>query len=237
MPHKQSKRSQPVPAPARPNPSNKTNKSSPSTPKNAKGPHGSPDSLSSASAYSGSSNGTPPYTDAYRSSKKLTKVIRGTGNGHGTKAKTKTRKVDDGPEAELSEDEDDMDLNDPNYDDVDDAITIEPSTLSAQPNLDMEELISTAKARFGESRNISRGYEMITSPSSRLVIPLDDTTAATSNTANFGHLESMVASISGFSDDSEWENIQFEMDGLDEVTSLPINGAKVGYADIVKGSL
>ncbi|KAG8778468.1 hypothetical protein FRC16_003832, partial [Serendipita sp. 398] len=49
-----------------------------------------------------------------------------------------------------------------------------------------------------------------------------------------GRLESMVASITGLSDDSEWENIQFEMDGLDELVSVPLSEAKVGYAAALK---
>ncbi|KAG8840639.1 hypothetical protein FRC20_005513 [Serendipita sp. 405] len=75
---------------------------------------------------------------------------------------------------------------------------------------------------------------MITSPSARLVIPLDDASPITGKGPVIGCLESMVASISGLSDDSEWENIQFEMDGLDELVSVPLSAAKVGYAAALK---
>ncbi|KAG8750780.1 hypothetical protein FRC14_000225, partial [Serendipita sp. 396] len=81
MPHHQSKRSQPVPAPARPKSSTKTNGPSSRTQKHKNGPHGSPESLSSAFPGSGTSHGTPPHANAYHSSKKLTKVIRGTAGG------------------------------------------------------------------------------------------------------------------------------------------------------------
>ncbi|KAG8825641.1 hypothetical protein FRC19_010845 [Serendipita sp. 401] len=232
MPHHQSKRSQPVPAPARPKSSTKTSGPSSGTQKHKNGPHGSPESLSSASPESGTSHGTPPHADAYHSSKKLTKVIRGTAGGRNAKAKAKTRKMQEGPEAELSEEEEDVytDAEDSVLNVVGDIPKVQPCV---QPSFNMQEFISTAKVR-SDSHNISRGYEMITSPSARLVIPLDDASPITGKGPVIGRLESMVASISGLSDDSEWENIQFEMDGLDELVSVPLSEAKVGYAAALK---
>ncbi|KAG8769771.1 hypothetical protein FRC15_004377 [Serendipita sp. 397] len=64
MPHHQSKRSQPVPAPARPKSSTKTNGPSSWTQKHKNGPHGSPESLPSAFPGSGTSHRTPLHCDA-----------------------------------------------------------------------------------------------------------------------------------------------------------------------------
>ncbi|KAG8749895.1 hypothetical protein FRC14_000968 [Serendipita sp. 396] len=233
MPHHQSKRSPPVPAPTRPKSSTKTNGPSSGTQKHKNGPHGSPESLSSATPEPGTSHGTPPHADAYHYSKKLTKVIRGTTGGRNAKSKAKTRKMHEGPEAELSEEEEEdvyTDVEDSVLNVVGDTPEVQPCV---QPSFNMQEFVSTAKV-YSDSHNISRGYEMITSPSARLVIPLDDASPITGKRPIIGHLESIVASISSLSDDSEWENVQFEMDGLNELVSLPLSEAKVGYAAALK---
>ncbi|CAG7854328.1 SubName: Full=Uncharacterized protein {ECO:0000313/EMBL:CCA73012.1} [Serendipita indica DSM 11827] len=82
-----------------------------------------------------------------------------------------------------------------------------------------------------EPANISRGYEMITSPASKMIIPFDHNAVSTSTT--------------GHEDDEGWENVQFDMDMddvyenvLSESTTMSVHvhadKTKHAYADIVK---
>ncbi len=88
-----------------------------------------------------------------------------------------------------------------------------------------------------EPHNISRGYELLTSPASRLVIPFDSINSkgklqkATGQYAAFGS----APSSPGFSDDVEWEweDLCFEMDGVD-ITNAPSAAKKDAYAEVVK---
>jgi hypothetical protein len=111
----------------------------------------------------------------------------------------------------------------------------------------------TFPPRLPEHPNISRGYEMLTNPAARMVITFDREEAK-DNVKAPPHIrkDSLAASIA-FSDESEWENVQFEMDDVEhtnEPVIVPVSvavavaapvpvptitgGAKSAYADIVK---
>jgi hypothetical protein len=98
-----------------------------------------------------------------------------------------------------------------------------------------------------EPQNISRGYELLTSPASRLVIPFDaapsspKTPFAIRTGTIFGGAGYGVCSMPsspGFSDDLEWEweDLCFEMDGVDLTTrtAATVKGKKDAYAEVVK---
>ncbi|PVF96544.1 hypothetical protein CPB86DRAFT_786904 [Serendipita vermifera] len=225
------KRSQPVPAAPRPGAPTKSHNAN-------KTPKASPGSVTPPS-----SNGAP-YSDTSRSSKKLTKAVRGGGGGNNGKGSTKHKKreIGDGPEASLSEGEDDVDdagYESPNVRTADEeAGTVDSKRVIEgvigksvpKKEIDMGTLLAGAKHR-PESQNISRGYEMITSPAARPVIPFDR-----ADRARVARHDS-ISSSTGFTDDSEWENVYFEMDGVDgfpTTTSVKIIGPKHAYADVVK---
>ncbi|KIM26860.1 hypothetical protein M408DRAFT_330423 [Serendipita vermifera MAFF 305830] len=193
--------------------------------------------------------------------KKLIKTVRtgngghghgngGHGGGHGnsTKGTMKTRRAAvGGPEAELSGDDDDDDCDE-------EASTSEEEEENAnvvvgesppgerviqgvegksapKSEVSMHTLLDGAKLR-PQSQNISRGYELLTSPASRMVIPFDSINARGKlNKANTPSSEVRPASP-GFSDDVEWEweDLCFEMDGL----GLSNPAKKSAYADVVK---
>lgn len=191
--------------------------------------------------------------------KKLIKAVRtgngghghgngGHGGGHGnsTKGTMKTRRAAvGGPEAELSGDDDDDDCEE------------EASTSEEEENanvvvgesppgerviqgvegksapkseVSMHTLLDGAKLR-PQSQNISRGYELLTSPASRMVIPFDSINARGKLNKATASNDSRPASP-GFSDDVEWEweDLCFEMDGL----GLSNPAKKSAYADVVK---
>jgi hypothetical protein len=97
-----------------------------------------------------------------------------------------------------------------------------------------------------EPQNISRGYELLTSPASRLVIPFDAVPSsptkpfATRTGTIFGGAGYGVCSMPsspGFSDDLEWEweDLCFEMDGVDLTKgTATVKGKKDAYAEVVK---
>lgn len=68
-----------------------------------------------------------------------------------------------------------------------------------------------------EPHKLSRGYEMITSPASKMVL--------VEGGARLTRHDS-VASSTGFTDDSEWENVQFDMEDVPK--------KRDAYADVVK---
>lgn len=254
FPNPNAKRSQPVDVDApskakstRKGASKNTNTHLSTSPKSSKLSGTSPNTLSPGSAHSsGSSHGgtTPPtghgYHDLHKSSKKLSKAIRGAsggGGGHGGKQfKVKQRKIGDGPEAELSEEDDgsdpeveeDADTDKPVQYDVNGSI--ERSAGTSVKEIDMVSLLAGAKLR-PEPANISRGYEMITSPASKMIIPFDHNAVSTSTT--------------GHEDDEGWENVQFDMD-MDDVyesvlsesttMSVHVHADKTmhAYGDVVK---
>jgi hypothetical protein len=90
--------------------------------------------------------------------------------------------------------------------------------------------------RFVGSHNISRGYEIIPSPASRLIIPGDSRVLP----RRLARHDSIVSST-GFTDDSDWEKVPFEMDAVDafsDCESLSLSqrdlGRKKAYSDVVK---
>lgn len=220
-----SKRSQPIPAKKRQGGNGKT-------------PRGSPNNTNEINA---------PVTTASHASKRVAKAVR---SGKSGSSKSKTKKtVGDGPEAELSDDEEVVYPTNGDGDD-DGETTPEPeeraktegervvegiSGKSVPKNeISMGTLIAGAKPR-PESHNISRGYEIIPSPASRLIIPADRIIAH-----RLARHDS-IASSTGFTEDSDWEKVQFELDGVDafsDCESLSLSqrdlGRKKAYADVVK---
>jgi len=199
------KRSNPLAVAARPSSRTKNNRT----------PRASPGTFNGASSY------TPPSSDNPRT-KKIAKAVRGGGKG----VKTKARTVGDGPEAELSGSEDeisDVENEQIIHDAVDRVVEGSEGKSVPKSEIDMTSLISGAKPRQ-EPHKLSRGYEMITSPASRMVLPLDNRNPQAPHLAR----HDSVMSSSGFTDDSEWENVQFEMDG-----DIPV-GKRDAYADVVK---
>jgi hypothetical protein len=75
---------------------------------------------------------------------------------------------------------------------------------------------------------------MITSPAARPIVPFDrfDRARVTRHDS--------ISSSTGFTDESDWENVQFGMDGVDGFTRVPtttsikVTGPKLAYADVVK---
>jgi len=133
-----------------------------------------------------------------------------------------------GPEAELSEDDDDSECDEHDavsvVDDGERVIEGVEGKSAPKSEVSMHTLLDNAKAR-PQHQNISRGYELLTSPASRLVIPFDSITSG-------GKLRKVqvgsAPSSPGFSDDIEWEweDLCFEMDGV-----VP---TKKAYADVLK---
>jgi len=184
---------------------------------------------------------TAPVTTASSASKRVAKAVR---SGKGTK--TKTRKMGDGPEAELSDgddvvvypvDEDDGETTpEPEERALGERVVEGVSGKSVPKNeVNMGMLIAGAKPRPG-SHNISRGYEIIPSPASRLIIPGDSRVLP----RRLARHDSIVSST-GFTDDSDWEKVPFEMDAVDafsDCESLSLSqrdlGRKKAYSDVVK---
>lgn len=156
----------------------------------------------------------------------------------------KTRRaVGDGPEAEMSEEEDDDGVSV-----VEEEVLVGDVGEKSAPNseVSMCALLDGAKVR-AEPHNISRGYELLTSPASRLVIPFDSIPSETPKKpfatrtgtvfGGAGYGVGSTPSSSGFSDDVEWEweDLCFEMDGVDLTTgTTTVKGKKDAYAEVVK---
>lgn len=152
------------------------------------------------------------------------------------------RAVGDGPEAELSgeEDEDGASV-------VEEAVLVRDIGEKNAPNseVSMCALLDGAKVR-PEPHNISRGYELLTSPASRLVIPFDSIPSVTAKKpfatrtgtvfGGAGYGVSSTPSSPGFSDDVEWEweDLCFEMDGVDLTAGVTAVKRKDAYAEVVK---
>jgi len=156
----------------------------------------------------------------------------------------KTRRtVVGGPEAELSEDDDDVE-------EEDDVSVVEDTTVAGErviegaegksepkSELSMHTLLDGAKLR-PEHHNISRGYELLTSPASRLVIPFDgiNSKGKLQKATGVGQHVAFGSAPSspGFSDDIEWEweDLCFEMDSVDITNRAPTK--KDAYAEVVK---
>lgn len=87
--------------------------------------------------------------------------------------------------------------------------------------------------KFPADHKISRGYEFIPSPASRLIIPSE----AMTTPSKLGHRTRRGGSITSsvLSDDSEWEKIQFEMDEFEGIKGGTLDGGKRKmYADVVR---